>query len=143
MKTSGNIKFSFDLDFEGIVILLTSTEPDFRLVWAMEKVLGIPFRQVDETIYSLKGRNEQLVFSRFEYETGEEDTIIWRLHSNRCPHGFLATEFKNFDYILVVFGDFPPTFGDEITRKLRTIRFITSAFRISAETIKTKELLLM
>ena len=134
------IKLNWESDFEGLVIVMTCAEKDYRTGWAVNKVLGIRLHQKEE-MNRQSGPKKIAEFSRFEY-WDEEQQKLWRLLSNRSERGFLAPEYKKFDYLLIAFGDFLPGRAEFFLDQLRSVRFITSAYTIPAETLKSKELLL-
>lgn len=133
------IKLNWESEFEGLVIVLTCAERDYRTGWAINKVLNLQLEQKEEMSRHMGGKTAE--FSRFEY-WDEEQQKLWRMFSNRSPKGFLAPEYKRFDYLLFAFGDFLPGRAEHFLERLRSVRFITSAFTVPANSIKTKELLL-
>lgn len=134
------IKLNWESEFEGLVIVMTCSEKDYRAGWAINKVLGLQLHQKEEM--SLPAGNKRTAeFSRFEH-WDEEQQKLWRLLSNRSPYGFLAPEYRKFDYLLIAFGDFLPGRSEYFLEQLRSVRFITSAYTVAPATIKSKELLL-
>ena len=133
------IKLSWDSEFEGLIIVITCAEKDYRTGWAINKVLEIHLEQKEEMSRHLG--KDTAEFSRFEY-WDEEQQKLWRMLSNRSENGFLAPEYKKFDYILFAFGEFLPGKSEYFLEQLRSVRFITSAYTVPAQSIKTKELLL-
>lgn len=140
-KTS-EIKLSWSSEFTGLVIVISCAEKDYRTAWAVNKVLEIHLAQMDEIAKS--GAEEKpILFSRFEY-WDEEQQKNWRMLSNRSDYGtLLAPEYRNFDYLIFAFGDFLPGKDEEILERLRSVRFITSAYTIPPSSLKAKDLLLI
>lgn len=133
------IKLNWESEFEGLIMVISCAEKDFRTGWAVNKVLDIHLEQKEE-MSKLLGK-EMAEFSRFEF-WDEEQQKLWRLLSNRSDKGFLAPEYKQFDYLLFAFGDFLPGRSEYFLERLRSVRFITSAYTVPVTSIKTKELLL-
>lgn len=133
------IKLNWESEFEGLIIVMTCTERDYRTGWAVNKVLDIQLHQKEEMSKHVGKKVAE--FSRFEY-WDEEQQKLWRMLSNRSERGFLAPEYKQFDYLLFAFGDFLPGRSEYFLERLRSVRFITSAYTVPANSIKTKELLL-
>lgn len=133
------LKLNWESEFEGLVLVLTCAEKDYRTGWAVNKVLGIDLHQKEEMTRPSGKRLAE--FSRFEF-WDEEQQKLWRLLSNRSERGFLAPEYRMFDYLLIAFGDFLPGRTELYLEQLRSVRFITSAYAVPADTLKTKELLL-
>jgi hypothetical protein len=128
--------------FEGITIMFSCAEKDYRTAWALNKVLQFQLRQVDEIAAVQKGKDDLILFGCFEFED-EKKFRKWRLINNRVPSGILEPEYKNLDYLLIGFGDFDFLQTEEIIRRMRSVRFITAAYNVSSETIKLKGLLMM
>lgn len=133
------IKLNWESEFEGLVMVMTCAEKDYRTGWAVNRVLGIQLQQKEEMTRPSGKRMAE--FSRFEF-WDEEQQKLWRLLSNRSERGFLAPEYKKFDYLLIAFGDFLPGRIEHYLEQLRSVRFITSAYSVPADTLKSKELLL-
>lgn len=133
------IKLNWESEFEGLIIVITCAERDYRTGWALNKVLNIHLEQKEEMTKVLGKKMAE--FSRFEF-WDEEQQKLWRLLSNRSQMGFLAPEYKQFDYLLFAFGDFLPGKSEYFLNQLRSVRFITSAYSVPVNSIKTKELLL-
>lgn len=134
------IKLNWESEFEGLVMVMTCAEKDYRTGWAVNKVLGIDLQQKEEMTLRT-GTKKPAEFSRFEY-WDEEQQKLWRMLANRSERGFLAPEYKRFDYLLIAFGDFLPGRAEHFLERLRSVRFITSAYTVPPETLKSKELLL-
>ncbi len=128
--------------FEGITIMFSCAEKDYRTAWALNKVLQFQLRQVDEIAAMQKGKEDLILFGCFEFED-EKKFRKWRLINNRVPSGILETDYKNLDYMLIGFGEFDFLEIEEIIRRMRSVRFITAAYNVSSETIKLKGLLMM
>lgn len=128
--------------FEGITIMFSCAEKDYRTAWALNKVLQLQLRQVDEIAAMQKGKDDLILFGCFEFED-EKKFRKWRLINNRVPLGILEPEYKNLDYLLIGFGEFDFLQTEEIIRRMRSVRFITAAYNVSSETIKLKGLLMM
>jgi len=135
-------KLNLDIDFEGLVIVFTCAEADFRTAWAVNKVLKTALAQKEEIALSGRIAGKEILYSRFEYvdEVGQK---TWRMLSNRSEFGFLVPEYKKFDYLLLGLGEFYEGQAEYVLEMLRSVRFITSAFSVPYQTIKAKELLLM
>eukprot|EP01032_Pedospumella_encystans_P000150 gene150-165_t len=99
------IKLNWESEFEGLVMVMTCAEKDYRTGWAVNRVLGIELQQKEEM--TRPSGNHTAEFSRFEF-WDEEQQKLWRLLANRSQRGYLAPEYKMFDYLLIAFGDFLP-----------------------------------
>ena len=54
--------------FEGITIMFSCAEKDYRTAWALNKVLQFQLRQVDEIAAVQKGKDDLILFGCFEFE---------------------------------------------------------------------------
>jgi hypothetical protein len=128
--------------FEGIAIMFSCVEKDFRTAWALNKVLQFQLKQTEEIAAVHKGKDDLILFGCFEFDD-EKKFRKWRLVSNRVPSGILEPNYKNLDYLLIGFGEFDFIQTEEIIRRMRSVRFITAAYNVSPETIRLKGLLMM
>jgi hypothetical protein len=128
--------------FEGITIMFSCAEKDFRTAWALNRVLQIQLRQTEEIATAQKGQNDLILFGCFEFDD-EKNFRKWRLVNNRVPAGILEPDYKNLDYLLIGFGEFDFLQTEEIIRRMRSVRFITAAYSVPSETIRLKGLLMM
>ena len=128
--------------FEGITIMFSCAEKDYRTAWALNKVLQFQLKQTEEIAAMQKGKNDLIVFGCFEFED-EKKFRKWRLVSNKVPNGILEPYYKNLDYLLIGFGEFDFLQTEDIIRRMRSVRFITAAYNVLPETIKQTGLLMM
>lgn len=128
--------------FEGITIMFSCAEKDYRTAWALNKVLQFQLKQMEEIAAVQKGKEDLILFGCFEFDD-EKKFRKWRLVSNRVPLGILEPDYKNLDYLLIGFGEFDFIQTEEIIRRMRSVRFITAAYNVPPETIKLKGLLMM
>lgn len=93
------LKLSLDFDF--ILIAITSATKDYTLCHKINKVLSYNFERVeDHQVYADIGDNFRS-FSKFFYFV-EQGEIEFHLLSNRSEDGFLIPEMKKVDYFIII-----------------------------------------
>ena len=124
-----------NIDFD--LIGISSHENDYRLTWNINSALNFNFVRRDDLIIMEKNQEQHLAFSFFTY-VDEETLILYNLLSNRCDNGFLLEEFKNIDFIIQVFGEYPDNYVPLLLEELKQAKLIKLAFKIDMERLKTK-----
>ncbi len=128
-------------EFEGIVIAFTCTEKDYRVAWALNKVLNLRFKQIPEFEFAIKDGTSTMLFGCFEYDD-EKNYKKWRMLNNRSDLGILLPEYKNFDYLLIGFGEFDFNETEKVIERMRSVRFITAAYSVPPKNNRMKDLLM-
>lgn len=109
---------------------ISSHENDYRLSWAINNQLGFEFSQIPNLkIYNDKISEDQ-DFSMFSYND-ESKFIKYYLISNTCENGFLLPEYKNIDFLLLVYGEVSDNDLELLVNKLKNIEIINLAFQVS------------
>lgn len=129
-------------EFEGIVVAFACTEKDYRVAWAINRVLGLRLKQVPEFELFKKDGSGEILFGCFEHDD-RKNYKKWRMLNNRSDSGILLQEYKNFDFLLIGFGEFDFSETEKIISRMRTVRFITAAYNIPAKNNRMKELLML
>ncbi len=126
--------FEYDFSLYGI----SSHEKDYRVCWAVNKVLELSLTKRNEKIEVFHKRQNRYsyhsLFSEFDFDKEEEVHLI----SNRTKTGYLIPEQKHADYLLIVKGD-AILDKTEIIQKLRQIHFILMCFEIEVSLLKSKD----
>ena len=105
---------------------ISSHENDYRLSWAINQQLGFNLvKSENHKVFNQK-LNEQQEFSVYSYQ--DDETVSYRLISNRCDNGFLLEKFKNIDFILVISPDQNPEFKANLISRMRTVSFVSAVF---------------
>ena len=114
---------------------ISSHENDYRLSWALNQYLGFHLVKSENHIVFNLRINEQQEFSVYSYQS--EQSITYRLISNRCDNGFFIEEYKNIDFILDIHPGQPAEFTSDLLGQIKTIPFVSMAFRI--DILKSKK----
>ncbi|MBD3748916.1 MAG: IPExxxVDY family protein [Sphingobacteriales bacterium] len=136
-----NKKFlKLELDFDFILIALTSQLKDYRLCFHINKIAETNFRKIDELELQLK-EGEPRYFSRYLHQIPNSECKFY-LIANRGSDGFLIPEMKESDYFILI-----KEFIDEedlvlLISQLRRIKDIQAAVEVNPAKLKSKENLL-
>lgn len=141
MKTSKLI-LEYEYDFE--LIGLVSPVREFKLAWHINQYFKIDLRKVQDIEYDfLKGC--KIFISNFIFET---EYSSFRLLKNRSVEflnvakPFLLPELKNYDYFIMLDGDFA-THATENINLLKKIPVIELVKNIEIAQLPSKENLLI
>lgn len=133
-KTVLNVEFDYDFWLVGI----SSHLRDYRISWAINKVLDIELKKEKDYEIALKKQEETQFFSHYSHRC-EVTQRNYHLFSNKCPLGFLLPEAKHVDYLLMLEGNFNDHNIEELCKLVRQIKHINSVFNIDVETLKSKK----
>lgn len=136
-----NKKFlKLELDFDFILIALTSQLKDYRLCFHINKVAETDFRKVDELELQLK-ESEPRYFSRYLHQIPNSECEFY-LIANRGSDGFLIPEMKESDYFILIKEFIDDEDLELFLSQLRRINDIQAAVEVNPAKLKSKENLL-
>lgn len=151
------LKIEYDYDF--VLIGISSHEKDYRLCWALNKVLEIELTRTDSLEIKSKKQDTPSFFSLFKYENNDEFKeyfVLANLSEDRqfaskehtlfnkgkepssTESGILIPEHRQMDYFFIIRGEMDDTTIENLLRKLKGIEFILTAVRIDVEELKSK-----
>lgn len=134
------IKLDAGFEWNGFMLALVSSWPDYKLAWKLSKVLNIEFERVDDLIltYSEDKKNSFLLYQfKNEYTTFRLlKNRAYKVEVNNQP--FLLPEIKQFDYILLIETEAEIDF-EGILRNIRNIENVQLLKTFNPETLKSKQ----
>lgn len=93
------LKFELDLDF--VLVAITTPLKDYKLCYQVNKQLSVNFCRISELELVFNGDESPLVFSRYNYEDTQSETIFYIL-ANKGAEGLLIPEMRNVDFFLLI-----------------------------------------
>jgi hypothetical protein len=135
-------KLEYAERFDFLLLGMSSTENDYRLIWQINKQLGFEFIKTDNHKIKAKGSLPELEFSHYIFEH-EDLYLVFRIISNKSPDGVLMEELKNIDFLLIVQGKIEDANINELVSGLKSIEHIQAVFRIDPSGLKSRERLLV
>lgn len=128
-----------DFDYDFFVIGITCHAKDYRLCWAINKLLNINLeKDTDIELTSKKGKTSKHSCYYYLDDFTEKE---YRLISNKSESNLLVKEQKQADFYLLLYENDNETVK-EILSELRTINIILMCFEVNITTLKSKENLL-
>jgi hypothetical protein len=144
MKKTGKItKVRLEIDPKEDFSLfgLVSSEPDYRLSLAINRMLSVSLRNAGQVVCS--GENgEEVSFSRFSDKSREEGLSI-SLVSNRSGSAYLIRKLKNIDFLLHIHDPGASTDFSSIAARLRELPAVTGVFSIDPASVKDRNISLV
>ena len=139
MNALRKINLIDDFGTEFLIIGISCHLKDYRLVYLMNKNLGLDLqKQNDLIIYQFKGK-QQNQFSLYHYS---RNPVEYNLLANRNPQGILLQEHKHFDYVLLINGHINSEQKRSLISGLTGISNILAAIEIKNDTIKYLDLII-
>lgn len=128
-----NIEYDYDFDVYGVA----SSVKEYKLAWALNKLLGLRLTKKQDLQYDLE-EQEHMVISNYEYIT---DYYAVRLLKNKAlgMKSFLLPELKEYDYVLQITGALQQLYPQEFINTLLRIPLIRYAKQFDPLTLKLKE----
>lgn len=137
-----NRKFlKFEIDFDFVLIAVTSSLKDYRICFLINKYLNFNFVKTDDLEVDIYPGAEPVLFSlyRYSWETTETDFFFI---GNKGSDGYLVPEIKSADYFLMIRNYIDDNELDMIISSLNKIPEIVAAVKIDPKKIKSRENLL-
>jgi len=137
-----NRKFlKFEIDFDFVLIAVTSSLKDYRVCFLINKYLNFNFVKTDDLEVDIYPGSEPVLFSlyRYSWETTETDFFFI---GNKGSEGYLVPEIKSADYFLMIRNYIDDNELDTIISSLNKIPEIVAAVKIDPKKIKSRENLL-
>lgn len=126
----------FDFDFK--LLGISSHVQDYRICWAVNKMLDLDLVKLDEEIIIRVARGaDPITFSTY-YFMDEDTEVEFELISNRHEQGYLIPEMKTADYFLKI-SDYFSKDLNEIIRDLRKSNIVNMAFEVDINTLRSKQ----
>ena len=126
-----------DISFNFYLIGISSHYHDYRLCWAINKLLSFDLERSENEIVILERKGKELLaFPAFNFLCPESE-VLFELIANRNEDGYLIPEMKQADYFLKI-DDFYDNSVSELVKKLRSITMVNMAFQIDPENLNSK-----
>jgi hypothetical protein len=137
-----NRKFlKFEIDFDFVLIAVTSSLKDYRVCYLINKFLNFNFIKTEDLSVDIHPGSEPVLFSKYHYNWETTETDFYFI-GNKGSEGYLVPEMKSADYFLMVRNYIDDTDLDNLISTLNKIPEIVAAVKIDPKKIKSRENLL-
>ncbi|OOQ58915.1 IPExxxVDY family protein [Mucilaginibacter pedocola] len=134
-----NLKFEIDFDF--ILIALTTSLKDYRTCYLINKNLNFNFVRQDDLKLDIGPGNGEVLFSIYQY-TWETTETEFNFIGNKGSDGYLVPEMREADYFILIKNYIDESDVESIISGLNKIPEIVAAVKIEPKKIKSRENLL-
>lgn len=134
-----NLKFEIDFDF--ILIALTSSLKDYRICYLINKYLNFNFTRTDDLKIEIIAQANPHLFSLFHYSWESTETDFYFI-GNKGSEGYLVPEMREADYFILIKNYIDDDDLEGIISALNKIPEIVAAVKIDPKKIKSRENLL-
>lgn len=114
------------------VIGITTTLKDYRLTFFLNKLGDFDFKRAETFVFSIK--NQEFEYSIYTY-VDKFNMQNFYLLSNKANSVKLVPDFKHFDYILVLDGEFDEDYISVLTKKIKSISGVMLASKVDFSSI--------
>lgn len=135
------ITLKLELDFDFIVLAITTSLKDYRLCFHLNKFAKANFIRVDELALPLTSSPGVSLFNRYTYLPENSETEFYLL-SNKGSEGLLIPEMNRVDYFLVIKNFIDEEDLEAWTSHLKQIPEVLAAVEVDVKKLKSKENLL-
>lgn len=135
-------KFTLSLeeDYPYFIIGISSSTPDYRLCWSLNKTLDISLKREESIdIHSKKG--DIAAHNVFEF-TNEEFNTKYRLIENKKGSSRFLSEAHQADYLLII-DESERIELSELLNEIKKIAQVILAFSIDIDSLKHKQNLML
>jgi hypothetical protein len=134
-----NLKFEIDFDF--ILIALSTSLKDYRICYLINKSLNFNFVRQEDLKLDIGPGGSEVLFSIYHYswESTETDFIFI---GNKGSDGYLVPEMRQADYFILIKNYIDENDLESIISALNKIPEVATAVKIEPKKIKSRENLL-
>lgn len=122
------------------LIGLSCLANDYRLLYFASKSLGIAFRKLEDL--PLYDKNGKIGDFSFYHYSNEDKQLNFYLISNKSKGQIALSDFRNFDYFLLIDDHLKAAYQRELLKNLRLIPILQAAMNIPTENIKDLDMLM-
>ena len=128
-------RLTLDIGFDYYVVGISCHQKDYRLVWALNKVLETSFeRQIDYVIYTDGGDENEFPYYLWEDPEGHYG---FHIISNRGSKGMLIPEQKQIDFLFAISGFHDQLNKEELKESIRSTGLVLTAFELDTDKYKS------
>ena len=134
-----NLKFEIDFDF--ILIAITSSLKDYRVCYLINRYLNFNFTKLDDLKLDISQLNSPVLFSLYHYNWESTETDFYFI-GNKGSDGYLVPEMRKADYFILIKNYIDDDDLESMISALNKIPEIVAAVKIDPKKIKSRENLL-
>lgn len=131
-KMAKKLTIDYEDETSYYVIGITSTLKDYRLTFFLNKLGEFDFKRAETFVFKIK--NQDFEYSMYTY-VDDFNMQNYYLLSNKANSVKLVPEFKHFDYILILDGEFDDDFISRLVKKIKTIPQVMLASEVDYNSI--------
>jgi len=137
----GKVKLEIDYDYDFLLFGISCHFKDYRLCWALNRKLDLRLKKEEDLKISAQEPEKQAQFSFYTFQD-DRAHLNYFVAANRGSEGYLIQEHRQVDYFMVIEGVLETLDSSEITKKLREMEVIITAFELDPNELKSKQNLL-
>ncbi|MBB6110393.1 hypothetical protein HDF22_002622 [Mucilaginibacter lappiensis] len=137
-----NRKFlKFEIDFDFVLIAITTSLKDYRICYLINKSLNFNFVRTNDLSVDIYQGAEPVLFSLFHYQWETTETDFYFI-GNKGSDGYLVPEIRSADYFIMIKNYIDDDDLDNLVSTINKIPEVVAAVKIDPKKIKSRENLL-
>ncbi|MEZ2338463.1 IPExxxVDY family protein [Mucilaginibacter sp. RCC_168] len=137
-----NRKFlKFEIDFDFVLIAITTSLKDYRICYLINKSLNFNFTRSNDLAVDIYQGAEPVLFSLFHYQWETTETDFYFI-GNKGSDGYLVPEIRSADYFIMIRNYIDDDDLDNLISTINKIPEVVAAVKIDPKKIKSRENLL-
>jgi hypothetical protein len=127
-------KLSIDLEEETnySVIGISSILKDYKLIFLLNKLGDFDFKRVDTFVFNIK--KQDFLYSMYTF-IDDFNLQNFYLLSNKANSVKLVPDFKHFDYILILDGEFEEDYVSQLVQNIKSVSGVMLASKMDFNSI--------
>ena len=131
----------FEIDFDFVLIALTTSLKDYRICYLINKYLNFNFTRIDDLNLDFERKGSPALFSLYKHSWEATETDFYFI-GNKGSEGYLIPEMREADYFILIRNYIDDDDLESIIASLNKIPEIVAAVKIEPKKIKSRENLL-
>ncbi|TSD63964.1 IPExxxVDY family protein [Inquilinus sp. KBS0705] len=131
----------FEIDFDFVLIALTTSLKDYRICYLINKYLNFNFVRQDDLKLDIGLMGGPALFSLYKHSWEATETDFYFI-GNKGSDGYLIPEMREVDYFILIRNYIDEDDLEQLISALNKIPEIVAAVKIEPKKIKSRENLL-
>lgn len=136
----------FEPDFGFTLFAIVSPARAFKLCWHLDEKLNLCLHRQEDLQLTSKRAKQSLYFPLFEHvpaDPEEESYLDYQFIGNKTSNGYLIPEQKVVDYYFRIEGELLEKEIESVEDTLSSLPGVQHVFKVDANTLKSKQNLIL
>ncbi len=122
------------------IIGINASMPDYQLIWHLNNTLAYNLIKKEDFIFEMLKTAEKLPFSYYQYHDLNNNKWVYLL-SNKSLNKNLITEYRSFNFLLIIKGMAADTLVADMSSQLKSIKNVIMTSKLDLKKIKNLDVI--